>query len=128
LEILVISGGIPPADRELFDRLSVGTDVSINVVSSYKNGIEAIAKHKNAIIILYCFNDEDDFKPAEAVRIMKGIVPSLLVIAISNETPIETERELRKSGLYFHLTSPIREKELNEVLSGAIKKTMERKR
>jgi len=128
LEILVVSGEIPLADRELFDRLPVGKDVSVNVVSSYKNAIETFAKHKNAIVILYCFDDEDDFKPAEAVRIMKGIEPSLLVIAISSETPIETERELRKSGLYYHLTSPIEEGELNEVLSGAIKKTMERKR
>jgi hypothetical protein len=49
-------------------------------------------------------------------------MPNLLIVAISEETVLETERELRKSGLYFHLSSPFSEDELKDVLAGVIKK------
>ena len=78
-------------------------------------------------MILYCFSGEDDLTTTETVRIMKEIVPHLLIIVISGETPLETERELRKSGLYFHLTSPFGEDELRDVLSGVIRKEMTRR-
>lgn len=127
MEILFVTEKAPPVEMILIERLLADHDVGTRAVKSYKQAIEYLAKHKYRIVILYCFDSHDDFKTTEAVRIMKEIVPNLLIIAISGETPLETERELRKSGLYFHLSSPIDEKELKEVLLGAIKKEKSRR-
>lgn len=121
VDVLVISSAAPEAERKLIEQVLGEHRASFKPVSSYKQAIEELAKRKYPIVILYCFKDREDFEATEAVRIMKGIVPGLLIIAISQETPLETERELRKSGLFFHLTTPIDRAEFEEVLSGAIK-------
>ena len=122
MEILLISNQIPQDEKRLLEKVLAEHNIDVRLAGSYKKAIEDLAKYKYSIVILYCFDGEDDLSPTEAVRIMKGIVPALLIIAISGETPLETERELRKSGLYFHLTSPFSEKELGEVLISVIRK------
>jgi len=128
LDILLVSKHEPPAERKLIEQVLAERQVGIRSANSYKKAIEDLVKHKCAIVILYCFNGSDDLKATETVRIMKEIVPTLLIIAISEETPLETERELRKQGLYFHLTSPIEKEELKEVLSGAIEEEKRRRK
>lgn len=122
MKILLISKQIPIDEKRLIERLLDEYSIEICLAESYKKAIEELARNKYPIAILYCFEGSDDLTPTEAVRIMKEIVPALLVIAISEETDLETERELRKSGLYFHLASPFDEDELRDVLAGAIKK------
>ncbi len=124
MEILLISKQTPPDEKKLIEQVLGEYRIDVCCVESYKKAIEDLARNKYSIAILYCFDGEDDLTPTEAVRIMKEIVPALLIIAISGETPLETERELRKSGLYFHLASPFGEDELRDVLAGAIKKEM----
>lgn len=128
MEILLVSKHIPEEEEALIERVLAEHKVDLHSVLSFKKAIEMQARHRFAIVILYCFSDPDDLSAAEAVRIMKEIVPTLLVIAISGDTSLETERELRKSGLYFYLTSPFEEAELRDVLSGVIKKEMTRRR
>lgn len=102
--------------------------IKMKKLSSYKEAIEDIAKYKYSIVILYCNEKQNDLNITETVRIMKKVSPSLLVITISEQTSIDTERELRKTGLYFHLTSPIDEKEFEDVILSAVKKrSMEKK-
>ena len=126
MEILLISKQAPE-EKRLLEQILAEHRIDMHCAGSYKKGIEELARHKYAIVILYCFNGEDDLTTTETVRIMKEIVPHLLIIVISGETPLETERELRKSGLYFHLTSPFGEDELRDVLSGVIRKEMTRR-
>ncbi len=129
MEILLISKPSPKAEKELIERVLAENKLEIRFADSYKKGIEDLARFKNPIVFLYCFSGDDDLTPGEAVRIMKEIIPNLLIVAISEETPLETERELRKSGLYFHLSSPFSERELREVLDSVVRKEiMERKR
>ncbi|MEE9553139.1 MAG: hypothetical protein V3W18_02485 [candidate division Zixibacteria bacterium] len=129
MEILLISNQIPLDEKRLLENVLAEHQIDVRLSDSYKKAIEDLAKYKYSIVILYCFDGQDDLSPTEAVRIMKGIVPTLLIIAISGETALETERELRKSGLYFHLTSPFSESELRDVLISVIKKEqMGRKR
>lgn len=127
MDILLISNCTPDAERKLFEKILERHQVGIKVVASYKKSIEDLIKYKYNIVILYCFDEPDDLKTIEVVRIMKEILPSLSIIAISQNTPLEVERELRKSGLYYYLTSPIEENELNEVLTGVINKEMKRR-
>lgn len=128
MRILLINNESDSAEERLIQQAVDDLGVGMERAVSYKQGIEVLVKHKNSIVILYCFGIAGDFKYTEAVRIMKEIVPSLLIIAISHETQLEEERELRKTGLYFHLTSPVDSKELTEVLSGAIEKEKTRRR
>lgn len=128
VDVLVISSDAPEAERNLIEQVLNEKRASFKSVSSYKQAIEELANRKYPIVILYCFKGQEDFKATEAVRIMKGIIPDLLIVAISKETPLETERELRKSGLFFHLTTPIDRAELEEVLSGAIKTEKSRRK
>lgn len=129
MEILLTPRQIPDGEKQLIERILVDNNLDLRFADSYKKAIEDLARFKNPIVFLYCFNSEDDLTPAEAVRIMKEIMPNLLIVAISEETPLETERELRKSGLYFHLSSPFSETELRDVLASVIRKEiMGRKR
>lgn len=127
MDILLISNEDSSAESEQISRVLGKLGVGLKTAPSYKQGIESLVKHKYSIVILSCFDAADDFKYTEAVRLMKKIVPSLLVIAVSSDTPLEEERELRKSGLYFHLTAPVEEEELTAVLSGAISLERERR-
>jgi DNA-binding NtrC family response regulator len=127
VELLLVAKQIPPVDALLIERVIAQHDAAIKHVDSYKGAVEVLAKHRHAIVIIYCFNGKDDFETAEAVRIMKEVQPDLMVIAISRETAIETERQLRMSGLYFHLTSPIEQTEFEEVITGAIAKDIARR-
>ena len=128
MDILITFKHADAGEKQLIENILAEYNIGVRISLSYKNAIEELAKHKYSIVILYCFNGNDDLKTTEAVRIMKEIVPNLLIIAVSEETPLETERELRKSGLYFHLASPLVEEELRDVLSGAIKKEMNRRK
>jgi DNA-binding NtrC family response regulator len=128
MEILLISKHTSQNEMELIERILAEKKLGIRLADSYKRGLEDLARFKTPIVFLYCFDGGDDLTPAEAVRIMKEMAPNLLIVAISEETPLETERELRKSGLYFHLSSPFSEEELKDVLASVIKKeTMGRK-
>jgi CheY-like chemotaxis protein len=122
MEILLISSQIPQKEIELIGRILSENNVHIRMAESYKKAVEDLARFKTPIVLLYYFESEGDLTPAEAVRIMKEIMPNLLIVAISRETPLETERELRKSGLYFHLSTPFSEEELRDVLTGVIRK------
>lgn len=120
VEILVVSQDMPLTEAGLIDEVLAHHGAGAHRVNSYKRAIEAIIKRKYAIAVLYSSFRKDDFTIAEAVRLMKEIVPSLSIIAISKDTPLETERELRESGLYFHLTVPFEKSEFEDVLAGAI--------
>jgi DNA-binding NtrC family response regulator len=109
-------------EKKMIEEVLARHQVEVRLADSYKKAIEDMAKYKYSVVILYSFEREDDLTPIEAVRIMKEIVPPLLIIAILGETPFETERELRKSGLYFHLSSPFSESELSDVLISVIRK------
>ena len=122
MEILLISKQTPQAEIELIKSILAQNGLEFRLAPSYKKAIEDLARFKNPIVFLYCFDGGDDLAAAEAVRIMIEIMPNLLIVAISEETVLETERELRKSGLYFHLSSPFSEEELRDVLAGVIKK------
>ena len=128
MEILLVSKYIPSEEKVLIERVFEEHSVDVYYVKSYKKAIEMMARHRFNIAILYCFSGKDDLTTAEAVRIMKEIVPNLLIIAISGDTPLETERELRKSGLYFFMTSPFEEAQFRDVLSGVIRKEITRRR
>lgn len=128
MDVLLISNEDLPAEAEQISRVLSHLGVGLHTELSYKQGLESLVKHKYSIVILSCFDTADDLKYTEAVRLMKEIVPSLLVIAVSSDTPLEEERELRKSGLYFHLTAPVEEEELSAVLSGAIALERERRK
>lgn len=122
MKILLISKQTPLDEKKLIENILAENDISVCLAGSYKKAIEDLARNKYSIVILYFFDSEDDLTPIEAVRIMKEIIPALLIIAISGETQLDTERELRKSGLYFHLTSPFSEDELRDVLTSVIRK------
>jgi len=122
VEILLVSGEIPATERAMIDNVVTEHGVGIKTADSYKKAVEDLARNKHSIVILYDFEREGDLKTSEAIRIMKQIVCELLIVAISEERPLEIERELRKSGLYYYLTRPFTEKELKEVISGVIKK------
>ncbi len=122
MKILLVSKQAPLDEMTLIEKILGEKGIGVCLADSYKKAIEDLARNKYAIVILYFFESEDDLTPIEAVRIMKEIIPALLIIAISEETQLETERELRKSGLYFHLTSPFSEDELRDVLTSVIKK------
>ena len=120
MDVLLVSDDSAPEERELITRVLERHDVGLRRAGSYKKAIEELAHDRYRIMILYDFVSEKDFSISESVRIMKEISPSSLIISISQETRLETERELRRSGLYFHLASPFDESELSEVLSAAI--------
>jgi DNA-binding NtrC family response regulator len=128
LDILLVSNQAASSETQLIRQVSSELGVGLQSATNYKDGIEALAKHNFSIVILYCFTATGDFEATQAVRLMKEIMPSLLLIVISQDTTIEEERELRQSGLYFHLTSPVEKQELRAVLSGAIEKERTRRR
>jgi DNA-binding NtrC family response regulator len=122
VEILLVSEEIPATERAMIENVVAVHGVGIKTADSCKKAVEDLARNKHSIVILYDFEREGDLKTSEAIRIMKQIVCELLIVAISEERPLEMERELRKSGLYYYLTRPFTEKELKEVISGVIKK------
>jgi DNA-binding NtrC family response regulator len=129
MEILLTPGQTPRDEKQMIERILVEKRLDLRIAETYKEAIEDLARFKNPIVFLYCLYSEDDLTPAEVVRIMKKIIPGLIIVTISEETPLETERELRKSGPYFHLSSPFSEVELRDVLISVIKKeTLGRKK
>lgn len=120
MEILVVSQDMPQTEAGFIDQVLADHEAGTHRVSSYKKAIEALIKRKYGIAVLFSFSRKDDFTVAETVRLMKEIAPALSIIAISQDTTLETERELRASGLYFHLTIPFEKSEFEEVLAGAI--------
>jgi len=122
MEILLTPKQTPANEKQMIEDILTENNLKMRLAENYKRAIEELARFKNPIVFLYCVDDATDLKPAEAVRIMKEIVPNLLIVAISQDTSLETDRELRKSGIYFHLSSPFGESELRDVLAGAIRK------
>jgi len=127
LDILLVAANTPSGERELFDRVLTERCVGIETVKSYAKAIESLARHNHRIVVLAHLDGRGDLRTAEAIRIMKEIVPDVLIIAVSEELPIEEERELRESGVYYYLTRPLNEVELRDVLAGAIAKQTPRK-
>jgi CheY-like chemotaxis protein len=78
-------------------------------------------------VVLANIDGHGELRTAEAIRIMKEIVPDVLIIAVSEELPIEDERELREAGLYYYLTRPLDESELQDLLTGAIAKQVQKR-
>jgi len=120
LDILIVAANVPRAERELLDRVLAENCVGIKSVSNYAQALEALARRKHRIVVLAYLDTQGEFRTAEAIRIMKEIVPEVLIIVVSDELAIEEERKLRESGLYFYLTRPLDEVELRDVLAGAI--------
>lgn len=126
MEAMLISNDVNSDEQRLIERTLNELNVQVNVVQSYKKAIQQLIKHKSRLVILNCFDRKDDLHVVETVKIMKNLNPELPIIAISEETSLEAERELRKEGIYFHITTPVDECELREVLIGAIEKNPKR--
>lgn len=122
MNVLVVSADLPPDERILIESVLAEHKVGTRIADSYRTAVEDLARHRYSIVILYHFNRKEDLETTAAISIMKQIVRDLLIVTVSGEKTLETERELRQSGLYYYLTRPFAEKELKEVLSGAIKK------
>lgn len=120
MDILLVAADLSSAERELIDRVLTDQCVGMKSVSGYAPAIEALARRKHRIVVLAHLDSQGEFRTAEAIRIMKEIVPEVLIIVVSEELPIAEERELRESGLYYYLTRPLDEKELRDVLTGAV--------
>lgn len=120
MDILIVAANIPSTERDLLDRVLTEHCVGVKSVGSYAQALEALARRKHRIVVLAHVDTHGEFHTAEAIRIMKEIVPEVMIIVLSEELPIEEERKLRESGLYYYLTRPLDEMELREVLAGAI--------
>lgn len=120
MEILLVSPDTVSPECAQITTVVEERGVGIQMVDSYKRAIEELARKKYLIVVLYSFDVSSDIKSTEAIRIMKQILPEVLIVAIAEDSPLEFERELRKSGLYYYLTKPFREDELKDVLWGAI--------
>lgn len=127
MDILIVSAPTHSVDSGLIARALAEHDAGMQTAANYKAAIETLARRKCSIAIVYSFDANGDLSITDAIRIMKQIVPDLLVIVVSEEKPLESERELRQAGLYYYLTTPFSEKELRAVLSGAIEKQMKRR-
>ena len=109
MEILLVAADTRSTEAELFDRLLTEKCVGVETVHSYARAIESLARHRHRIVVLAHIDGHGELRTAEAIRIMKEIVPDVLIIAVSEELPIEDERELREAGLYYYLTRPLDE-------------------
>ena len=127
MDILLVSSHTSASERSLIEQVLKANGAGIREVTTYKRALEDLARDKFAVILLYAFNASNDIGVTDAIRIMKQIVPDVLIIAVSDEKPLELEKELRQSGLYYYLTKPITDGELTEALSGAIETQMRRK-
>lgn len=127
MKILFVSAQTSAAERSLIARVLRDHSVGVCEVTTYKKALEELARDKFTIVLLSVFNVTGDIGVTDAIRIMKQIVPELLIVVLSDETPLEMEKELRQSGLYYYLTKPIADGELTEALSGAIETQMRRK-
>jgi DNA-binding NtrC family response regulator len=128
VEILFVSRDMPVVEEAMIDEVLAEHGAGAHRVDSYKKAVEALVRRKYGTAILYFHSRGDDFNITETVRIMKEISPTLSIIAITQETSLETERELRKLGLYFHLTTPFDKSELVDVLSSAIVKNKRKRK
>jgi len=126
VDVLVVSADLSPTEKTLIECVLAEHNVGTKIADSYRKAVEDLARHKYSIVILYHFNGKEDLKTTAAIRIMKQIVRDLLIVAVSEEKTLDTERELREFGLYYYLTRPFAEKELKEVLSSALRKKCHR--
>ena len=126
MDEVLISLDVACKEQNLIERALCEFNVVAIIVHSYKKAMEQLIKRKCRLVILNCFDSHDDLNAVETVKMMKELLPELIIITISEETSLEIERELRKSGIYYHITSPIDEHELREVLAGAITKNIKR--
>lgn len=127
MDILLVSLNTASSECALITSVAREKNAGICAVDSYKRAIEELARKKYLIAVVYSFAANSDIRLAEAIRIMKQIVPEVLVVAIAEDSPLEFERELRKSGLYYYLTRPFGEEELKDVLWSAIEKQTRRR-
>lgn len=127
MDILLVSSHTSASERSLIERILKDHGVGVREVTTYKKALEELARDKFTVVLLYAFNVSNDIGVTDAIRIMKQIVPDVLLVAVSDEKPLELEKELRQSGLYYYLTKPITDGELTEALSGAIETQMRRK-
>jgi len=127
VDILLVSAQTPATERSLLERISSERGVGIQEAATYKKALEDLARDRFVVVILYSFNSAGDINVTDAIRIMKQIVPELLIVAVSDEKSFESERELRRSGLFYYLTRPFTDSELKEALLGAIETQVRRK-
>lgn len=127
MDILLVSSHTSVSDRALIDRVLKDHGVGVREVRTYKRALEELARDKYSVVLLYEFCASNDIGVTDAVRIMKRIVPEVLLVAVSDEKPLALEKELRQSGLYYYLIKPITDDELTDALSGAIETQMRRK-
>jgi len=125
--ILLVAAEVPVSERSIIERVLTHYVIRVHEVATYKLAIEDLARDRFSIVLLYAFNADGDIGVTDAIRIMKQIVPELLIVAVSDEKPFESEKELRCSGLYYYLTRPFTDRELSEALSGAIETQTRRK-
>ncbi len=127
MDILLIAEQIPASERSLVERVLAERGAGVCETTTYKKALEDLARGKFTVVLLYAFSTVGDISVTDAIRIMKQIVPELLIVAVSDEKPLELEKELRRSGLYYYLTRPFTDSELTEALSGAIETQLRRK-
>lgn len=126
MDVLVVAADLSPTERTMIECVLAEQNVGTRIVDSYRKAVEDLARNKYSIVILYHFNGKEDLTTTAAIQIMKQIVRDLLIVTVSEEKPLDTERELRESGLYYYLTRPFAEKELREVLCSAVRKKSNR--
>jgi DNA-binding NtrC family response regulator len=127
VEILLVSPDTVSPECAQITSVLEERGVGVQVVDSYKQAIEELARKRYLIVVLYSFDVSSDINSTDAIRIMKKILPEVLIVAIADESRLEYERELRKFGLYYYLTKPFRDDELKDVLWGAIEKQTRRR-
>jgi len=127
VEILLVSAQTSATERSLIGKVLGDHSVGVREVTTYKKALEELARDKFTVVLLYAFSVTGDIGVTDAIRIMKQIVPDVLIVAVSEEKPLQLEKELRQSGLYYYLTKPMTDGELTEALSGAIETQMRRK-
>ncbi|MFQ6008803.1 MAG: hypothetical protein ACE5K8_07635, partial [Candidatus Zixiibacteriota bacterium] len=60
MDILLVSKHAPLLELKLIERVVAERQVGLRLANSYKKAIEDLVRYRYSIVILYCFNGDDD--------------------------------------------------------------------
>lgn len=118
---LLIADKDVDARKQMADLFTeAGYDVT--VANSALTVLHDILKGKAEVILLG--SELDDFKSGDLVPLLKKCNRNLVIILISDDTPLPLIRKFRKEGIFYHALRPVEpgdREELREVVECAFK-------
>ncbi len=97
-----------------------GYDVTVE--NSALNVLYGILKRKAEVVLLG--SELDDVKADDLVPLLKKCNRNLVIILVSDDTPLPLIRKFRKEGIFYHALRPVEpedRKEIREVVECAFK-------